>query len=335
LTYGTTELGKETSPDPETHFRIASNTKTMTAAVVVLLAQEGKLRFDDPVSKYVPGVPNGDRITVSNLLKMRSGLYNYTTSSVLATSLDNDPGKVWTMDEVLTLAFSEPPNFEPDTDFEYSNTNYALLGLIAEKIDGKSLSQIFQDRLFGPLGMDNTDFPEAESADTIAEPYSHGYMYGGSSYALLDGPYPPEIISGAHDGTLQPNDVTHQNSSYAKGAGGANSTATDLMTWMRTLVDGQILNSEFQRQWLDSPQVEDPQNPAGQWYGYGIVRQEIGGNSVYYHGGELPGFNSFMGRDPVNDMTLVVWTNLPVDVDGGHQTANDIAVKILLTIYGV
>jgi CubicO group peptidase (beta-lactamase class C family) len=74
--YGTTELGGTTPPRADTHFRIASNTKTMTAAVIVLLAQEGKLRFDDPVSKYVSGVPNGDKITISELLKMRSGLFN-------------------------------------------------------------------------------------------------------------------------------------------------------------------------------------------------------------------------------------------------------------------
>jgi D-alanyl-D-alanine carboxypeptidase len=74
--YGTTELGVTTSPRADTHFRVASNTKTMTAAVIVLLAQERKLRLDDPVSDYVRGVPNGDDITISELLKMRSGLYN-------------------------------------------------------------------------------------------------------------------------------------------------------------------------------------------------------------------------------------------------------------------
>ena len=76
--YGATELGGTTPPRADTHFRAASNTKTMTAAVILLLAQEGKLGFDDPVSKYVEGVPNGDAITIAELLKMRSGLYNYT-----------------------------------------------------------------------------------------------------------------------------------------------------------------------------------------------------------------------------------------------------------------
>ena len=77
---GTTELVTRNRPGADTHFRIASNTKTMTAAVILQLAQEGKLRFSDSVSKYVPGVPNGDNITIAQLLEMRSGLYNYTNS---------------------------------------------------------------------------------------------------------------------------------------------------------------------------------------------------------------------------------------------------------------
>jgi CubicO group peptidase (beta-lactamase class C family) len=81
--YGTTELGVTTPPRADTYFRIASNTKTMTAAVIVLLAQDGKLRFDDPVAKYEPGVPKGDEITIGELLKMRSGLPSYTDAPEL------------------------------------------------------------------------------------------------------------------------------------------------------------------------------------------------------------------------------------------------------------
>ena len=151
--YGATELGGTTPPRADTHFRAASNTKTMTAAVIVLLAQEGKLGFDDPVSKYVEGVPNGDAITIAELLKMRSGLYNYTSAPELAESLERDPTRAWTPEELLAIAFKRPPDFAPGAEYEYCNTNYALLGLIAEKLAGAPLAKIFQDRLFGPLGM--------------------------------------------------------------------------------------------------------------------------------------------------------------------------------------
>src|SRR5436305_5936689 len=128
VTYGTTLLGATTPPSADTHFRIASNTKTMTAAIIVLLAQEGRLSFDDPVSKYVPGVPNGDKITLAQLLEMRSGLYDYTSDPIISATLDTDPTKVWTSAELLAIAFAHPPNFPPGAKFEYVNTNYPLLG---------------------------------------------------------------------------------------------------------------------------------------------------------------------------------------------------------------
>ena len=214
--YGATELGGTTPPRADTHFRIASNTKTMTAAAIVLLAQNGKLRFDDPVSKYVQGVPNGDDITISELLKMRSGLYNYTSAPELAESLDHDPTRVWTPEELLAIAFKRPPVSAPGKEFDYCNTNYVLLGLIAEKVAGAPLTKIFQDRLFGPLGMKDTLLP-ATTSNAIPEPYAHGYLYGSSSYALVDAPYPADLITAAKSGTLKPNDDTRPESVLCHG----------------------------------------------------------------------------------------------------------------------
>jgi D-alanyl-D-alanine carboxypeptidase len=230
--YGAMELGGTTPSRADTHFRAASNTKTMTAAVIVLLAQEGKLRFDDPVSKYVQGVHDGNKITISELLKMRSGLFNYTSAPELAKSLDHDPTRVWTPEELLAIAFKRPPLFAPGKEYEYCNTNYVLLGLIAEKLEGAPLAKIFQDRLFGPLGMKHTLLP-ASTSNAIPEPYSHGYLYGSSSYALVDAPYPASLQAAAKAGTVKPNDDTWQNPSYAFAAGGAISTADDLAIWIR------------------------------------------------------------------------------------------------------
>ncbi|MGX9787404.1 serine hydrolase domain-containing protein [Mycobacterium sp. MMS18-G62] len=330
--FGTTELGAQTPPATNTHFRIASNTKTMTAALIVLLAQDGKLKFSDPVSAYIPNVPNGENITVAQLLKMRSGLYGYTADPELSAAMDADPGKAWTPQEVLAIAFRHPPQFAPDASYDYSNTNYALLGLIAEKVGGRSLAQQFADRLFGPVGLSQTSLPAA--ADTsMPAPYSHGYMYGGSFYALADIPYPADMQAAAKAGTLQPVDYTHQNPSYATAAGGAISTADDLATWMKALVSGKLFNAEYHHQWLTSLQAEDPDAPNGQKYGYGISYQRFGPNAaMYYHGGELPGFNSFMGYDPDNDVALVIWTNLTLSPDG-KTTAQAMLPTLLDEIY--
>jgi D-alanyl-D-alanine carboxypeptidase len=329
---GTTKLGAQTLPDANTHFRIASNTKTMTAALIVLLAQDGKLRFSDPVSTYVPDVPNGENITIAELLKMRSGLYNYTSAPELAAVLDADPAKVWTPNEVLAIAFRHAPDFPPDTSYEYDNTNYALLGLIAEKAGGRPLGQQLQGRLFGPLGLQQTFLPVADDT-AIPAPYSHGYMYGGSSYAMVDKQYPADVQAAARAGTLQPIDYTNQNPSYATAAGGAISTADNMATWIQAIVSGKVFNADYQQQWLHSLQPEDPNRPDWQQYGYGISYQRFGPNAaMYYHGGEMPGFNSFMGYDPDNDVTLVIWTNLTLSPDG-KTTAIALLPTVLDEIY--
>ncbi len=331
---GTTELGAQIPPAGDTHFRIASNTKTMTAALIVLLAQDGKLKFSDPVSRYVPGVPNGANITLADLLKMRSGLYGYTGAPEMAAAMDADLAKVWTPQEVLDIAFKRPPNFAPNTDYEYSNTNYALLGLVAEKVGGRPLAEQFTDRLYGPQGLRQTSLPAATD-DTLPQPFSHGYMYGGTAYALVDDPYPADMQAAIRAGTLKPIDYTNQNPSYATAAGGAISTADDLATWIDSLVSGKVLNADFRQQWLRGLQAEDPATPNGQQYGYGISYQRFAPNaSMYYHGGELPGFNSFMGHDLDNDVTLVIWTNSTLSPEG-KTTAQALLPMVLDEIYGL
>lgn len=331
---GTTELGAQTSPQPGTHFRIASNTKTMTAALIMLLAQDGKLSLDDPIAKYVPNVPKGDTITLSDLLRMRSGLYCYTDDSEFAAALDADPARIWTPQEVLDIAFAHPSTVAPDTAYEYCNTNYALLGVVAEQVGGQPLPEQFRHRLFDPLGMGNTLLPTPADAANIPAPFSHGYMYGETFYAMVDEPYPAAMTDAARAGTLEPIDYTHQNSSYATAAGGAISTADDLATWMRALVGGKVFDAAHQQQWLDSLLPEDPDNPeGGQSYGYGISFQRFGADAaMYYHGGEMPGFNSFMGFDPDNDVALVIWTNLTLSPDN-KTTANAILPVVLKEIY--
>jgi D-alanyl-D-alanine carboxypeptidase len=332
LNYGSTLLGANISPTADTHFRIASNTKTMTAAVILQLAQEGKLSVDDPVSKYVPAVPNGAHITVAELLEMRSGLYNYLDAPELSASVDRDPAKVWTAAELLAIAFAHKPNFAPGAQYEYCNTNYALLGVIVEKVGGKSLQQAMQDRLFGPLHLQQTELP-APTVNTLPQPYSHGYLYGSSSVAFVGEPlYTPEQKAAAQAGTLKPTDYTNVNHSFAMAAGGAISTASDMAVWIEALVTGRVLNARYQRILLDSLRPEDPNKPEGQRYGYGITQMSWGPNTMYFHGGETVGFNSFIGYDPDNKVTLVVWTNLTVSLDD-TPTANALMLKVLDQIY--
>ena len=334
VSYGTTELGTDSTPTAGTHFRIASNTKTITAALIVLLAEEGKLKLDDPVSKYVANVPNGDKITITDLLDMRSGLYNYTNAPELSESMDKDPARAHTPADLLAIAFKRPPDFQPGAEYEYNNTNYALLGLIIEKAAAKPLAEVMRERLFGPLGMKETYLP-ASGDITLPEPYAHGYGYGSVATVLTDDePYPPDIVAAARAGTLNPADFTGVNHSFAWAAGGAISTANDMATWIEALVSGKVLDAEYQRKWSGSFKPQDPDKPHGQEYGYGMVRLSWGPNTIYFHGGETVGYNSKISYDPGNRATLIIWTTLSVSLDG-QQPANTLMVNVLDQIYEV
>lgn len=334
VSYGTTELGTDSTPTAGTHFRIASNTKTITAALIVLLAEEGKLKLDDPVSKYVANVPNGDKITITDLLDMRSGLYNYTAAPELSESMDKDPARAHTPADLLAIAFKRPPDFQPGAEYEYNNTNYALLGLIIEKAAAKPLAEVMRERLFGPLGMKETYLP-ASGDITLPEPYAHGYGYGSVATVLTDDePYPPDIVAAARAGTLNPADFTGVNHSFAWAAGGAISTANDMATWIEALVSGKVLDAEYQRKWSGSFKPQDPDKPHGQEYGYGMVRLSWGPNTIYFHGGETVGYNSKISYDPGNRTTLIIWTTLSVSLDG-QQPANTLMVNVLDQIYEV
>jgi D-alanyl-D-alanine carboxypeptidase len=173
--------------------------------------------------------------------------------------------------ELLATAFAHPPNVPPGTVYEYNNTNYLLLSLVAEKVDRKPLAQSMQDRLWA-VALAAPVFP-ALSVNILPEPFSHGYLYGSASVAMVGSPpYSPDVQAAARAGTLLPKDFTGLNYSFAEGAVAVISTASDLATWIEALVAGRVLNAIYQRRWLDSLQPEDPSKPKGQRYGYGIAQ---------------------------------------------------------------
>ncbi|WP_137725103.1 serine hydrolase domain-containing protein [Prescottella subtropica] len=326
VTYGTGTIGQSVPVDTAEHIRIGSNTKTMTGTVILQLVQEGKLALTDPVSTYRPDVPNGENITIEQLLNMRSGLFDYSETAELNQTLDDDPGKQWTPDELLALAFAHPPYFPPGEGYHYSNTNTVLLGLIAEDLDDKPLQKIFQARLFGPAGLTGTSFPDAADSSVPAR-HPQGYVFGTNMDTLTDPALPEAMQAAAKDGTLQPADVTDVNPSWAWAAGAAISTATDLVTWVQALVGGQLLSKDMQERRLASLQPTGP-DPAAAQYGWGIAKM----GPMLGHTGELPGFNSFMGHDPDAKVTLVVWANL-APAANGQDPATAMAKEIIGKLY--
>lgn len=327
-TYGVTTYGGTAPTGFEQHVRVGSNTKTWVGTVILQLVQEGLIKLDDPVSQYLPDVPNGQQITIEHLLAMRSGLFNYTTTLELNQTLDAQPDKAWTQDELLALSNQVPPAFAPGAEFAYSNTNTVLLGLIAQQLEGgKPLAAIIHDRLFAPLGLKHSIFPDITS-NALPEPYAHGYMYGNNVLTMDTPALPDDMQAAARAGTLAPGDQTHLNPSWGWAAGAGISTANDLVTWVQALVSGNLLNAELQAQRLASVMPINPSNPNSAAYGWGLARF----GKLYGHTGELPGYNAFMGHDPENNVTLVVWTNLAPSVDG-RDPATTIAAALVRMLY--
>ncbi|MGE5695715.1 MAG: serine hydrolase domain-containing protein [Candidatus Sericytochromatia bacterium] len=327
-TYGITTVGGRVPVSLADHVRIGSITETWTGTVILQQAQEGKLSLGDPVSKFRPDVPDGEHITIAELLNMRSGLYNYTETRELNEMGDSNPQKVWEPAELLALAYSHPPYFPPGTGYHYSNTNTILLGLIAEALDAKPLSRVFQDRLFTPLGLKDTLFPP-RSSNAIPDPHPQGYMYG-TNVMTMSSPaaLPPNMQAAAKAGTLQPSDQTSLNPSWAWAAGAGISTAADLATWVEALADGKLLNPDMQAERIASLQSTNPAQPDAPQYGLAIAKF----GALYGHTGQVPGFNTFAGTDPQHKVTIVVWVNLDPTVDG-RAAATLIAQDLIHQMY--
>jgi D-alanyl-D-alanine carboxypeptidase len=325
-TFGTGTIGRNDPLSVDDHFRAGSITKTMTSTVILQLVQEGKLALDDTIGTFRRGVPNGDRITIAQLAEMRSGLYSYTFDPRFNETLDNDPGKAWTPDELLAIAFAHPPDAEPGTTFEYSNTNIVLLGVVIEQLTGEPLEKVFAERIFTPLGLTQTSLPVRTDA-TIPDPHPQGYSFGTNVSTIQSYALPADQQAAALAGTLKPNDETDANPSWTWAAGGAISTVPDLFTYVQALVGGRLLDPATQKVRMDSIRPTDPAHPDAAGYGIGIAKF----GPLLGHDGQIPGFMTFTGQDPATGLTITIATNLAT-VPSGEGSALTL-VKAILPIF--
>lgn len=329
-TFGTRRIGTAEPITVDDHYRIGSNTKTMTGTVVLQLAQEGRLKLEDPVSMYHAGVPNGSRITIEQLLAMRSGLYTYTATPEWIKAVDATPQRVWAPEELLALGFAEKPNFAPGEKFNYSNTNTVLLGVIIEKLTGESLAANFDKRIFKPLGLGGTLLPPRESS-AIPQPHPRAYHFGtfAETQMAQNGKLPPAELAAARAGTLRPNDGTDTNPSMAWAAGGAISTAPQLARYVKAMVGGGLLSPEWQQRRLASLRQVNPNYPA---YRYGYNLDTFG--PMLGHEGDMPGgFTSTMYHDPQRDITVITWVSLADFAPTGVDPAHEMLKAIFLQLY--
>jgi D-alanyl-D-alanine carboxypeptidase len=314
------------SPDErvtgDDHFRIGSNTKTITGTCVLQLVDEGKVGLADPVSDHLPQFtsPKLEGVTVAMLLDMTSGLASYTQLESFNRLLDTEPHRAWRAEELVELGLAEPVHFAPGKGWDYSNTNTVMLGLVVERYDGVPLEQSFERRVFSKLGLRQTLLP-AITSNTIPEPHPQGYMYGTNVSTLVTTALPEDQQRQAEEGQLQPGDYTDLNPSWGWAAGAAISTANDLLGYVQALVMGGLISEKLQQERLASVK---PVGDAGA--GYGLALASFG--PMLGHDGSLPGYSSFMGHDPKTDTSLIVLTTLQSS-PAGAMVANEIARPII------
>ncbi|HJZ37972.1 MAG TPA: serine hydrolase domain-containing protein [Solirubrobacterales bacterium] len=329
-TFGTAELGKQVPMSLKDHFRIGSNTKTMTSTVILQLVGEGKLKLSDPIGKFVPGVPNGNRITIRELSEMRSGLFSYTFDPGFNATLDKNPNKGWTSAELLKIAFKHKPNFAPGKEYEYSNTNIVLLGVVIEKLTGMSASEALEERIFKPLGMTHTELP-ARTNWRLPEPHAEGYQFGSNVETIDSYAVPKAEQAAALDGSLKPLNDTDANPSWAWTAGGAISTPADLATYVKAMVGGGLLSPRMQKVRMNSIRPIVPGMKNGVGYGLGIAQFAP---NILGHDGQLPGFSSFMAYDLKTGVTVIISANLSASPVTGENAAVELGKVVLGTLYG-
>jgi D-alanyl-D-alanine carboxypeptidase len=330
-TFGTAEIGKQVPMKMTDLFRIGSNTKTMTSTVILQLVEEGKLKLNDPIGKFVPGVPNGKKITIRELAEMRSGLYSYSFDPGFNKTLDTQPRKAWKPSELLKIAFSHKPNFAPGAEYEYSNTNIVLLGVVIEKLTGETASEDFQERIFGPLGMKHSSLPEP-SEWKIPGPHAQGYQFGTNVQTIESYAVPKAEQAAALDGSLLPVNYTDANPSWAWTAGGAISTPSELATYAKALGTGKgLLSPKMQKVRLDSLRPIVPGAKTGVEYGIGLAQFAPG---IVGHDGQVPGFSSFMAYDIETGDTIILAANLSASPVTGENAAVELAKVIIATLYG-
>lgn len=274
--FGSADIATRTAVTASTRFAIGSLTKQLTAAIIELLAGEGKLSLDDPVAKYVPSLPNAKAITLRMLLDQRSGLHNYPNTQEHDWPMH---GPV-TTSAILAILASDKPDFAPGTQWEYSNANYAALAAVAERADGRPFGDILQQRIFGPLGMQRS-----------------GYGYAAQTGA--------SIAVGYQKGVAETPPLTLD---LFSGAGGAVSTVHDFALWDEALLAGTLLpKSYLDNVWRDGV----PMGQRSDRYAMGWSLTQLGGHRELWHNGLAPDVGGYCYNAifPDDRVAVVIFTN--------------------------
>jgi CubicO group peptidase (beta-lactamase class C family) len=277
--YGLANVETKTPATPAMRYSVGSVSKQFAASAILLLAEEGKLALDDKVEKYVPGLTRGGDVTLRQLLSMTSGYQDYWPQDYVM------PGmlKPVTPEEIVSRWAKIPLDFEPGTAWQYSNTNYVIVGLVVQKVSGQPLFDFLQQRIFSKLGM------------TTIQNIDEGAL----------GPSDAARYTRVATAPVRP--APKEGRGWIFAAGELAMTASDLAKWDISLIQQSVLKPESYRA-LETETLLA--NGAGTGYGLGVSVRMAGGHRLIAHTGEVSGFTAYNGVYPDDKIAVVVLVNL-------------------------
>lgn len=261
----------------DTKFRIGSITKQFTAVAILQLVDAGKLSLDDKLSRFFPGYPKGDSVTIHMLLNHTSGIANFTE----VPEFDNVSTLSWTKDSMIAFFKDRPYNNSPGTKFHYTNSGYFLLGYIIEKVSGETYEHYIRIHILDKLGMSNSG---VDNLNTILPKRARGYSKVMGKYVNA------EMISLA----------------WPYSAGTIYSTVEDLYKWDRALYNTSLLSAVSKQKMF---------SPGKSSYGYGVIIDSLENHYRIWHNGGIPGFVSNISRFPDDDVCIIVLSNDSYNAD--------------------
>lgn len=295
--YGFARLTPKVPATPSMRYSIGSISKQFAATAILLLQEQGKLTLDDPVGKYVPGLTRGDEVTIRQILSHTSGYQDYAPEDYPVAS---QLGPV-TPQQILDTWATKPLDFEPGTQWQYSNTNYVIAGLIIEKVSGQKLFEFLGEHIFHPLGMKSAwNSDEKELTRTDAAPYMRNAL-----------------------GPMRP--VPNGGQGWMFAAGELAMTPHDLALWNISMLNRSVLKPESYNEMFTEIKLK---NGKGTHYGLGVEVTEHNGLHAIEHSGEVNGF--------VSDNIVLIDNGVAVAVVTNHMAsgASEIADLVAAAVVG-
>ncbi len=266
---GFIDIDTKKRADTNTIYRIGSISKVFTASIIMRLVEEKKLKLSSPLTRWFPKIKNSSRITIEHMLNHSSGIFNFTNTDEYLTYLN----KPQTREELYTKIEEFGSAFEPGEDADYSNSNYVLLSMIAEKVTDTSFDVLLQNMICKPLGLKNTYLGgKIQSSNNEANSFK-------------------KIKEWVSD--------TETDMSIPLGAGAVVSTATDINTFINALFHDQVVSSDSRKKMMN---IQDG-------FGLGLFKIPYGSKEAYGHNGGIDGFQSLAYHIPEDDMTITYLSN--------------------------